>query len=52
MSHLMAAAIDKMIDEEGERQAAMRRSLEQMRNAPSLGTCGKITWSRDELYDR
>ena len=52
MSHLMADAIEKMIDAEGERQAAIRRSLEQMRNAPSLGTGGKITWTREELYER
>lgn len=52
MSQLMAIAINKMISEEGERQAAIRRSLESMRNAPDLGTGGEITWTRDELYER
>ena len=52
MSQLMAFAINKMISEEGEREAAMERSLERMRNAPDLGSGGKITWTRDELYER
>jgi hypothetical protein len=36
------------MDQEGERQAAMRRSLERMRNAPALGL---YIWNRDEIYD-
>jgi len=52
MSHLMTEAISKMIDEEGERQAAARRLIEGMRNSPSRGTGGKITWTREELYER
>ena len=52
MSHLMSEAIEKMIDEEGERQAAARRLIEGMRNSPNRGTGGKITWTREELYER
>jgi hypothetical protein len=52
MSQLMSDAIGKMIDEEGERQAAATRMIERMRNSPSRGTGGKITWTREELYER
>jgi len=52
MSHLMAEAIGKMIDDEGDRQAAARHLIEGMRNSPSRGTGGKITWTREEIYDR
>jgi Arc/MetJ-type ribon-helix-helix transcriptional regulator len=52
MSHLMNEAIEKMIDEEGERQAAARRLIDGMRNSPDRGIGGKITWTREELYER
>jgi len=52
MTALMAEAIRKMMDEEDWREAAKRRILKRIQNPPNLGTGGKITWTRDELYDR
>lgn len=52
MTQLMEQAIRRMLDEEPERQAAKQRILERMRNSPDRGIGGKITWTRDELYDR
>jgi hypothetical protein len=52
MSSLMVQAMNKMIAQEPEREAAGRRFIERMRNAPDLGTGGKITWTRDEIHER
>jgi hypothetical protein len=52
MTTLMTEAIRKMVDEEGSREAATRRILERIRNAPNRGTRGKITWKRDEIWER
>jgi predicted transcriptional regulator len=52
MTALMTEAIRKMVDEESSREAATRRILERIRNAPDWGTGGKITWTRDEIWER
>jgi hypothetical protein len=54
MTELMEFAIRKMIaeDTEGKYMAAHKKLVERMRNARPLGTGGKITWTRDDLYDR
>ncbi len=52
MTSLMAEAIRKLMDQDQERDAAKRRFLERIRNAPNLGTKGRITWTRDELHER
>ena len=52
MSSVMTEAIKKMVDEDGSREAATRRILERIRNAPDRGTHGKITWTRDEVWER
>jgi hypothetical protein len=52
MTALMTEAIRKMIGEDGEREARHKRMVERMRNAPDRGTHGKITWTRDEIWER
>jgi HAMP domain-containing protein len=52
MTHLMAEAIRKMLDEQGDAEKAKRRMLDRMRNSPGRGTGSKITWTRAELYER
>jgi hypothetical protein len=52
MTSVMAEAIKKLMDEDDKAEAAKRRFLERMRNAPDLGTHGRIAWTRDELYER
>lgn len=52
MTALMTEAIRKMVGEESSREAATRRILARIRNAPDRGTQGKITWTRDEVWER
>ncbi len=52
MTSLMARAVQKMVDEDGEYEKAKKQSLKNMRNARDIGLTGKITWTRDELYER
>jgi hypothetical protein len=52
MTALMTQAIQKMIDESGSREARHRRMMERIHNAPDRGTHGKITWTREEIWER
>ncbi len=54
MTALMTDAIRRMVDQdkEDERVKAGKRLIERMRNAPARGTGGKITWTRDEIWER
>jgi hypothetical protein len=52
MSALMAELLETAIDSDSAHQAAARRFLNRARNAPNLGTGGKITWKREDLDDR
>jgi hypothetical protein len=52
MSSLMARAIEQLMEHDEEYEKAKRRAIRRMHNAPDLGTNGKITWTRDELYER
>ena len=52
MTALMAEAIRKLMDEDNPLEAAKRRLIKQIHNAPDWGTGGNITWTRDQLYDR
>ena len=52
MTSIMAEAIGKLMEQDGEAERAKRRFLEGIRNAPDRGTHGKITWTRDELHER
>jgi predicted transcriptional regulator len=52
MTSLIAQAIQKMVDEGGEYEKAMKQSLKNMRDARDTGLTGKIPWTRDELHER
>jgi hypothetical protein len=52
MSRLMAAAVRKMIDEDGEAAKAKRRFFDRIKRAPDRGTQGVVRWTREELYER
>ena len=52
MTSLMTEAIQTLIGQDQEAVKANRRFLERIRNAPNLGTRGKIGWTRDELHER
>jgi hypothetical protein len=52
VTSLIAQAIQKMLDEDGEYEKAMKQSLKNMRNARDIGLTGKIPWTRDELHER
>ena len=53
MSSLMTQAIEKLMGrDDDEYKKASRRLIQRMRNAPDLGTKGKIPWKREDLYDR
>jgi hypothetical protein len=52
MTQLAAEAIERMIDQQEERERMKKRLIQGMRNAPSLGTGGVIPWTREELHER
>ena len=52
MTSLVADAIRKILDEDSDYEKAKRRFLEGIRNAPSLGSYGKASWTRDEIHER
>lgn len=52
MTALMTELLEQAMDSESAREKARRRFMNRIRNAPALGTNGRITWTRDELYDR
>src|SRR5262245_58532687 len=48
MSSMMKEAMSKLIEQDEDQEKAKLRFLESLRNAPDLGTKGRITWTRDE----
>ena len=52
MSSLMAKAVEKLMERDDSAETAEKRFLERIRKAPSRGTGGKITWTREELHER
>ena len=52
VSALMTDALSRVADEERRFASARRQGLAALRVAPSLGTNGARTWSRDELHER
>ena len=52
MSSLLAEAIRKMVVQEEEYERAKRRILSRLKNPPGRSVEGKITWTREELYER
>ena len=54
MTALMTFAIQRELETEGDeaREKAKRRLIQRMEKGLDLGTGGKITWKREDLYDR
>lgn len=52
MTALMAELIEQAMGQESAHEKARRRFLARIRNAPALGTNGRITWTREELHER
>jgi predicted transcriptional regulator len=52
MTQLAAEAIERMLEQQQERDQMKKRLIEGMRNAPNLGTGGVIPWTRDEIHER
>lgn len=50
LDSLFGVGMNKQADNQAQR--AKRRFLERIRNAPSRGTNGKFTWTRDQLHER
>jgi hypothetical protein len=47
MTTLVAGLMEKAVEDDSEKEARIRRSIERMRNATGHGG---ITWTREELY--
>jgi predicted transcriptional regulator len=52
LSRLITAYFQELVNQEDEYQQAMQRHLAVVEKGYDLGTHGKISWKRDELYDR
>lgn len=52
VSALMTEALARLADEDRRYSAARKRALAAMTSAPSLGTRGRRTWTRDQLHER
>ena len=51
MTSLMTELIRGTIAQEDEQADRRRRILARLENPPDLGTGGKITWKRQDLYE-
>lgn len=52
ISLLISEALARLVDEDKRYSAARKRAMRALHSARSLGTCGRDTWSRDELHER
>jgi hypothetical protein len=52
VSALLRRALEEIVAEEEGYEQARQRQLAVLRDAPDLGTNGKITWSREDLHER
>lgn len=52
MSRVMTELLEKAVGQDDEYEKARKRMLARMKSAPLTGWDGKITWTRDELYER
>ena len=52
MTAVVKEAIERTLSENSEAEKAARRLIERLRNSPDRGIGGRITWTRDELYER
>ncbi len=52
VSRLLAETLEELVERDDAYERAYARWREDMRHLRSLGTNGKITWTRDELHER
>lgn len=52
LSALLTQLLSELVKQEDEYEQARQRSFALMEQGFNLGTYGKISWSRDELYER
>jgi hypothetical protein len=52
LSGILVDALEDLVREQDEYEKAKARALARMRNARSLGTKGRISWTRDSLHER
>jgi predicted transcriptional regulator len=52
ISRLLAETLEELVERDDAYERAYARWREDMRHLRSLGTNGKITWTRDELHER
>ncbi len=52
VSRLLAETLEELVKRDDAYERAYARWREDMRHLRSLGTNGKITWTRDELHER
>ena len=52
VSALMAEALTRVADEDRRYAAARRRARAALKGARSLGTSGRVAWTRDDLHER
>ena len=52
ISELTADALARLVEDDRRYSAVRERALARLRNAPSLGTTGRIPWTRDEIHER
>ena len=52
LSRFLAEILEQRVRDTRAYNQAKERELDRMRQGMDLGTHGKITWTRDELYER
>ncbi|MCK9463927.1 MAG: CopG family transcriptional regulator [Proteobacteria bacterium] len=52
LSGLLASFVERLVDEAAEKDRAARRIKRRVGEGLDLGTCGSITWTRDDVHER
>jgi predicted transcriptional regulator len=52
VSRLLTETLEELVARKDAYEEARRRALHDLEHPRSLGTFGKITWTRDELHER
>jgi hypothetical protein len=52
ISGLMVEALTTIVEQQEGYAGARERYLDYLRNAPNLGTNGRISWRREDLHER
>lgn len=52
LSGLMVELLTELVEQEERYDQARRDHMRMIAESPSLGTYGKLTWTRDSLHER